>query len=67
MGLYALAVKAFHREQDASTLTVGYSCVVFAWMAFLAASAGEPLSIPSPCEMQVPVVVSVTALWWPIY
>jgi membrane associated rhomboid family serine protease len=39
-GLYALAVKAFRREQDASTLTVGYSCVVFAWMAFLAASAG---------------------------
>ncbi len=41
MGLYALAVKAFRREQDASTLTVGYSCVVFAWMAYLAASAGE--------------------------
>jgi hypothetical protein len=38
--LYAVAVHAFRREQDAHTLTVGYSCVVFAWMAYLAASAG---------------------------
>ncbi len=44
MGLYTLAVKALRREQDANTLMVGYSCVVFAWMAFLAASAGECLS-----------------------
>lgn len=41
MGLYAVAVKALHREQDANVLTVGYSCVAFAWMAYLAASAGE--------------------------
>lgn len=40
MGLYALAVNAFRREQDAHTLMVGYSCVVFAWMAYLATSAG---------------------------
>jgi hypothetical protein len=40
MGLYALAINAFRREQDAHTLTVGYSCVVFAWAAYLAASAG---------------------------
>lgn len=49
MGLYALAVNAFRREQDAHTLMVGYSCVVFAWMAYLAASAGASIIMRLAC------------------
>ena len=40
MALYAVAIYGFRREQDASTMTLGYSCVVFAWLAYTAASAG---------------------------
>lgn len=40
IGLYAVAILGLRRDHLSSTTMVGYSCVVFAWMAYLAASAG---------------------------
>lgn len=39
--LYTISVKLLKRQQDAFVTCVGYSSVIFGWMAYLAVTAGE--------------------------
>lgn len=43
--LYAVSVKVLKRQQDAYVTCVGYSSVIFGWMAFLAVTSGSSMSV----------------------